>query len=357
MTPFLSVIARSLTVAARNHYNVTMTVLVGTDIERAASLLANGGLVAFATETVYGLGANAYDARAVARVFEVKERPRFDPLIVHLGDARCLPDVVASVPPLARRLIDAFWPGPLTLVLPKTDRVPDLVTAGLPTVGVRMPAHPLTLEFLRRANVPIAAPSANLFGEVSPTTAQHVFDQLGDRIDYILDGGSCTVGVESTILDVSGETATLLRPGGLALERLEAEIGPIRVAESTSDTNDPQPSPGRLLRHYATRTPLVIADSTTKPPHAQRVGLMTLVAVPGDEHYATVEVLSQRGDLSEAAANLFAAMRRLDAQGLDVIVARLVPESGLGRAINDRLRRADRFPSSPLSHSDGRGPG
>jgi L-threonylcarbamoyladenylate synthase len=321
-----------------------MPAAVGTDIDRAGSLLVQGGLVAFATETVYGLGANAYDAQAVARIFEVKERPRFDPLIVHLADARWLTDVVASVTPLARRLIDAFWPGPLTLVLPKTDRIPDLVTAGLSTVGVRMPSHPSALELLRRANVPVAAPSANLFGHVSPTTAQHVVEQLGERIDYVLDGGACTVGVESTILDVSGEHAILLRAGGLAVEVLEAEIGPIRMAGSTSGENEPQLSPGRLSRHYATRTPLKIAERTQAPPAAPRVGLLTLVAEPGDERYAAVEVLSLRGDLTEAAANLFAAMRRLDACGLDGIVARLVPESGLGRAINDRLRRAARRP-------------
>jgi L-threonylcarbamoyladenylate synthase len=319
-----------------------VTASIGTDIDRAASLIASGGLVAFATETVYGLGANAYDARAVARIFEVKERPQFDPLIVHLGEAAWLSEVVLSVPPLARLLIDAFWPGPLTLVLRKTERIPDLVTAGLPTVGVRMPSHPSALALLQLAKVPIAAPSANLFGHVSPTTAQHVAEQLGERIDYILDGGPCTVGVESTILDVSGEQPTLLRPGGLPVEIIEAKIGPIRVAGSTSGQKEPQLSPGRLSRHYATRTPLTIADRDRTPPAERRIGLLTLVAKPGDERYAAVEVLSLGGDLSEAAANLFAAMRRLDARGLDGIEARLFPESGLGRAINDRLRRAVR---------------
>ncbi|HEV7998847.1 MAG TPA: L-threonylcarbamoyladenylate synthase [Planctomycetaceae bacterium] len=324
-----------------------MTADIGTDTARAASILAAGGLVAFATETVYGLGANAYDGRAAARIFEAKGRPRFDPLIVHLGAIDWLPDVAALVPPLAQRLIDAFWPGPLTLVLPKTDRIPDLVTSGLPTVGVRMPAHSLTLELLRRANVPVAAPSANLFGHVSPTTAQHVAEQLGERIDYILDGGPCSVGVESTILNVSGDHPTLLRPGGLAVELIEAEIGAIRLPgplsnENVSNENEPQLSPGRLMRHYATRTPLVIADREQVPPANQRVGLLTLVAEAGDERYAVVEVLSKRGDLAEAATHLFAAMRRLDARGLDLIIARPVLESGLGRAINDRLRRAAR---------------
>jgi L-threonylcarbamoyladenylate synthase len=337
-----------------------MTVAIGTDIARAASLIREGGLVAFATETVYGLGANAYDVRAVGRIFEAKDRPTFDPLIVHVGNRAWVESVAATVTPLAQRLIDAFWPGPLTLVLPKTDRIPDLATAGLPTVGVRMPSHPSAVELLRQANIPIAAPSANRFGHVSPTRAEHVAEQLGDRIDYILDGGPCTVGVESTILDVTGAEAVLLRPGGLPLEAIEAQIGPVRLIEAMSAANEPQPSPGRLLRHYATRTALVIADAEESPPSIARVGLLTLAAKSDDEHYAAIETLSPAGDLAEAAANLFAAMRRLDARGLDLIVARLVPEVGLGRAINDRLRRAAHrttaaFPPSPRGPGEDRG--
>jgi L-threonylcarbamoyladenylate synthase len=337
-----------------------MTVAIGTDIARAASLIREGGLVAFATETVYGLGANAYDVRAVGRIFEAKDRPTFDPLIVHVGNRAWVESVAATVTPLAQRLIDAFWPGPLTLVLPKTDRIPDLATAGLPTVGVRMPSHPSAVELLRQANIPIAAPSANRFGHVSPTRAEHVAEQLGDRIDYILDGGPCTVGVESTILDVTGAQPVLLRPGGLPLEAIEAQIGPVRLIEAMSAANEPQPSPGRLLRHYATRTALVIADAEESPPSIARVGLLTLAAKSDDEHYAAIETLSPAGDLAEAAANLFAAMRRLDARGLDLIVVRLVPEVGLGRAINDRLRRAAHrtsaaFPSSPRAPGEDRG--
>jgi L-threonylcarbamoyladenylate synthase len=257
-----------------------------------------------------------------------------------LGDPSWLSQVASAVSPVAQRLIDAFWPGPLTLVLPKTDRVPDLVTAGLSTVGVRMPSHPSALALLRQANVPIAAPSANHFGHVSPTTAQHVAEQLGSRVDYILDGGACVVGIESTIVDVSGGQPTLLRPGGLALEKLEAVLGPIAIAAGKPVENEPQLSPGRLSRHYATRTPLVIAEGKELSPGGGRAGLLTLIADSLDIHYAAVEVLSPRGDLAEAAANLFAAMRRLDTAGLERIVARLVPETGLGRAINDRLRRA-----------------
>jgi L-threonylcarbamoyladenylate synthase len=315
---------------------------IGTDVERAASLLVRGGLIAFATETVYGLGADALNQLAVARIFEAKGRPHFDPLIVHVADPEWLERLVRSVPENARRLIDRFWPGPLTLVLPKTALVPDLVTAGLPSVAVRMPAHPSALDLLRQAATPIAAPSANLFGQVSPTTAQHVADQLGPRIDYILDGGPCSVGLESTVLDLSGQFPTLLRPGGLGVEPIEEVIGPIKRAAAASNEAGPQRAPGMLASHYATRTPLVLAGHEDRLPDAARIGLLAFVPESPLQRFAAVEVLSPRGDLAEAAANLFAAMRRLDTQGLDVIVARLVPNTGLGRAINDRLLRACR---------------
>lgn len=322
---------------------------IGADVARAAGLLARGGLVAFATETVYGLGADALDVRAVARIFEVKGRPRFDPLIVHVAELAWLERLVRSVPENARRLIDRFWPGPLTLVLPKTDLVPDLVTAGLPTVGVRMPAHPSALDLLRQAGTPVAAPSANLFGQVSPTTAQHVADQLGSRIDYILDGGPCSVGVESTVLDLSGLFPTLLRPGGLSREQIELAIGPLKSAHAASNDASPQRAPGMLSTHYATGTPLVLARREDRLPDAARIGLLAFVPESPLGRFAAAEVLSPCGDLAEAAANLFAAMRRLDAQGLDLIVARPVPGIGLGQAINDRLQRAARRDARPSS--------
>jgi L-threonylcarbamoyladenylate synthase len=317
-----------------------MSCPIGTDVERAALLLAGGGLVAFATETVYGLGANALDTRAVARIFEVKGRPRFDPLIVHVAEPKWLERIVTSIPNVGRKLIDCFWPGPLTLVLPKTTIVPDLVTAGLPTVAVRMPAHPLALEFLGRADRPVAAPSANLFGQVSPTTAQHVADQLDSRIDYILDGGPCTVGLESTVLDLSGAIPAVLRPGGISREQIEEVIGHVESSRFVSDEARPQQGPGMLSTHYATRTPLVLADLDDRLPNAPRIGLLALQPEQSLQRFAAVEILSPSGDLTEAAAMLFAAMRRLDALNLDLIIARPVPEAGLGRAINDRLRRA-----------------
>lgn len=321
----------------------------GSDIERAAAILVGGGLVAFATETVYGLGANALDVKAVARIFEVKARPRFDPLIVHIADRNWLSPLVVEVPEAARRLIDRFWPGPLTLVFPKTNRVPDLVTAGLPTVAVRMPAHPTALDFLSRVEIPVAAPSANRFGKVSPTTAQHVVDQLGGDIDYVLDGGASIVGLESTVVDFSGDSPTLLRPGGLPLEKIQGVIGPVRLLDAANSTGskaagpdqaDAQRAPGMLAQHYATQTPLVVAPCGSPLPNAARIGLLAFVPEFDLDGFAAVEVLSLQGDLAEAASNLFAAMHRLDALRLDVIIARGVPNIGLGRAINDRLARA-----------------
>ena len=323
-----------------------MSCPIGTDVARAAALLSSGGLVAFATETVYGLGANALDAHAVAQIFEVKGRPRFDPLIVHVAELASLDRLVSSLPEKGRALIDRFWPGPLTLVLPKTEIVPDLVTAGLATVGVRMPAHPLALDFIKRAGTPVAAPSANLFGQVSPTTAQHVADQLGSRIDYILDGGPCSVGLESTVLDLSGPFPIVLRPGGLSRERIAEVIGPVRSADMTPHDTSPQRGPGMLSTHYATRTALVVAGCDDPLPVGPRIGLLAFVPEASLERFAAVEILSPRGDLAEAATNLFAAMRRLDQRELDLIVARPVPDEGLGRAINDRLQRAARRPAA-----------
>ncbi len=316
---------------------------VGQDVERAAALIREGGVVAFATETVYGLGAHALDSAAVARVFEVKGRPRFDPLIVHVNSIDDVRRLTIDFPTSAVRLADAFWPGPLTMVLPKADAVPDLVTAGLKTVAVRVPAHPLARRLIEQAGVPIAAPSANPFGEVSPTTAEHVRQQLGDRIDYILDGGACAVGVESTVLDVADSPPTLLRPGGVTLEEIEQVVGPVRLPHSIEVTEvQPQTSPGMLSRHYAPRTPLQIVDDLAAASTWPNVGVLSLRAPTSSLPLTDVEVLSERGDLCEAAANFYAAVRRLDALGLDAIIAMSFPDEGLGRALNDRLRRAAR---------------
>jgi L-threonylcarbamoyladenylate synthase len=318
-----------------------MNAPIGTDVQHAARLIAAGRLVAFPTETVYGLGANALDTSAVAGVFAAKERPHFDPLIVHVATLEAARDLVTDFPDIAVRLAERFWPGPLTLVLPKVDRVPDLVTAGLPSVAVRIPAHPLALELIERAGVPIAAPSANPFGQVSPTTAQHVAAQLADRIDYILDGGPCRVGVESTVLHLGGERPLLLRPGGVSLEDLEAVIGPVETLPSSPASDEgPQAAPGLLERHYAPRTPLQIVDELPPPDQRSESGLLTLGPVDEAHTFAAVEVLSPTANLTEAAAHFYAALRRLDDAGLSQILARRFPPHGLGRALNDRLQRA-----------------
>lgn len=305
-------------------------------INRAADILAAGGIVAFPTETVYGLGANALNAAAVARIFAVKNRPFFDPLIVHVSDIEQARMCCREFPERAQRLADAFWPGPLTMVLPKSDGIPDLVTAGLPTVAVRMPNHPLALKLIRRSGTPVAAPSANPFGALSPTTADHVLRHLAGKIDAVIDGGACTVGVESTIVSLAGDEPLLLRPGGIAAEDIERVVGPLTLEHAHADR---PAAPGQLPSHYAPRTPLRLVKSAPRCG-GRRTGLLALQAAPAQHSYEAVEVLSPAGDLQEAATSLFAALHRLDALGLDMIVAELCPEEQLGRAINDRLRRA-----------------
>jgi len=325
-----------------------MSAVIGSDVAEAARLLREGLLVAIPTETVYGLAANAFDEAAVLKVFQAKGRPSFDPLIVHIGRREDLHRVAKDLPPGAEALMDAFWPGPLTLVLPKRSEVPDLVTSGLDTVAVRMPAHPLTRELLLALDFPLAAPSANPFGYVSPTTAQHVADQLGDRIPYILDGGPCTVGVESTIIGwaphftphTSHSTPHTshwhsYRPGGIPLESIERIIG--RVEPAVGQVLPV--APGMLESHYAPRTPVYMGDvpALLRRFAGERTGVISFrTAYPAHR----CEVLSPTGDLAEAARHLFAALRELDASGCSVVLAEVFPDEGLGRAINDRLRRA-----------------
>jgi L-threonylcarbamoyladenylate synthase len=308
-------------------------------IRRAATVIKAGGLVAFPTETVYGLGCDALNPDAVVRVFEVKQRPQFDPLIVHIADRAMMELIVAVQPSQAHRLMDAFWPGPLTLVLPKHPTVPDLVTAGLASVAVRMPDHPTAQALIRESGTPIAAPSANPFGSVSPTTAQHVADGLGDMVDLILDGGPCAVGVESTILSLLGPQPELLRPGAITIEDIRAVVGSVH----RPPTGEKPVAPGQLARHYATQTPVTILPVRGARPaieEGQRVGLLAFSAVTDREApFCAVEVLSPKGDLREAARHLFAALRRLDSLGLDRLYAEPCEEQGLGLAIMDRLRR------------------
>jgi L-threonylcarbamoyladenylate synthase len=308
-------------------------------IEQAAVILRGGGLVALPTETVYGLGANALDPVAVAKIFAAKERPFFDPLIVHVPDIDWMPRVVREFPDIALQLAERFWPGPLTLVLQKVDSIPGLVTSGLPNVGVRIPDHDLTRHVLRQANVPVAAPSANPFGRLSPTTAEHVRGQLGHRIDAILDGGPCRVGVESTILQIDDNGVTLLRPGGIPLEEIEALIG--KVNHPLSIVSQSPIAPGMLASHYSPRTPLKIVNEIPLHVESNRTGLLVLRLNAISTQFARIEELSPTGDLVTAAANFFQALHRLDAAELDEIIAVQFPNHGLGRALNDRLKRAE----------------
>jgi L-threonylcarbamoyladenylate synthase len=319
-----------------------MTLLLAAhEVARAAALLRAGELVAFPTETVYGLGADARNGRAVAAVFEAKGRPHFNPLICHFADAAAA--FAEAVPDdRARALADRFWPGPLTLVLPRRPdcRVDLLAGAGLETLAVRVPAHPLALALLRAAGVPVAAPSANRSGQVSPTTAQHVLDGLGGRIAAVLDGGACAVGVESTVLDLAAGGAALLRPGGVPVEAIEAVIGPVARALplSAAEATRTLRSPGMMLSHYAPSLPVRLGAREATADEA------LLAFGPAQQGAGAVWQLSETRDLREAAARLFAGLRWLDAEGrrlgLVRIAAMPVPAEGLGAAINDRLQRA-----------------
>jgi L-threonylcarbamoyladenylate synthase len=308
-------------------------------IQQAAEIIKKGGIVAFPTETVYGLGADAFNPLAVARIFEVKRRPYFDPLIIHVANPADVKNLVNEIPSNAKKLTERFWPGPLTVVLLKDENIPDIVTAGLPTLAIRMPNHPMALSLIKESNSPIAAPSANLFGYLSPTTAEHVREQLGDQVDLILDGGPCPVGVESTIVSFLEEKPRLLRPGGVSLEEIESIIGKVEISQIEGE----KPSaPGMLPKHYAPRTPIVLHwnDKNLDIYKNKKVGLLAFQETKNHFKFHYVEVLSKKGDIREAAANLFAAIRRLDVLNLDLIVAESIPEIGLGRAIMDRLRRA-----------------
>ena len=315
--------------------------MIGTDIHQAAALLRDDHLVAIPTETVYGLAGNALSPEAVLGIFRAKNRPRFNPLIVHTDRLEKLRPALQALPPLAEELAAQFWPGPLTLLLPRTAAIPDLVTAGHPRVAVRIPDHPLAQALLAELDFPLAAPSANPFGYISPTTAQHVAAQLGERVAYILDGGPTRVGIESTIVGFEPDgSLRLYRVGGTPVEDLERLTGPLERAGQGRE--NPQAS-GMLKSHYAPDTPLVLGDIEALAGRyaGQRLGLLTWQRGYPELHAQQVEVLSPQGDLGQAAQRLFAALRQLDASGVEVILAERVPERGLGRAINDRLQRAE----------------
>jgi L-threonylcarbamoyladenylate synthase len=312
-------------------------------LTRAAEVIRAGGLVAFPTETVYGLGADALSAAAVARIFEAKERPKGNPLIVHVADATALDEVAVRVTDRAREVVASFWPGPLTLVLDRAAAVPLITTGGLDTVAVRAPAHPVAQALIRAAGRPLAAPSANRSGRPSPTRAPHVLEDLGGRIELILDGGSTSVGLESTVLDMTTEPPTMLRPGGVTLEQLEAHLGRVRLA--SGDDEAAGRSPGLRFRHYAPRAKVVLIEAGTGEEAVvswldggKSVALMVQRSVELDRPGLRVRPMPV--DLEAYARELFEALRNLDATGVDAIFVEGIAEVGLGRAIMDRLRRA-----------------
>jgi len=305
-------------------------------ILRAAEILKRGGLVAFPTETVYGLGANGLDPIAVAKIFEAKKRPTFNPLILHISQKSWLKKFSTTNSNKVNHLVNKFWPGPLTLVLPKTEIVPDIVTAGNPTVAVRMPNHQVALDLIEACQTPVAAPSANRFGHLSPTEAEHVSKYLGDKVDMILDGGKCSVGVESTILEFRNEEFYLLRPGGLSKEEIESEIGQIK----TGKLNSAKPNaPGQLPFHYSPTTPLRFLNADLLD-QSKKIGVIFFSRNNIDYPFSAIKILSESGNMREAAANLFSCLHELEKEKLDLILVESVQEKGLGRAIMDRLRKA-----------------
>jgi len=312
---------------------------IGKNIDVAAGLLLTGKLVAIPTETVYGLAANALNEKAVLSIFEAKQRPFFDPLIIHVHSREAAKIYAEFNDERLVKLAHTFWPGPLTLLLPRKEIIPALVTSGLAQVAVRVPNHSLTLELLKKINLPLAAPSANPFGYVSPTEPNHVNKQLGDKVDYILDGGSCIVGLESTIAGIEDDRVCIYRLGGLAVEEIEKVIG--KVDLQINNSSDPK-APGQLKNHYAPKKPLFIGDleELIKQHAAKKITAIYF----GEELSAnyTIEILnlSKTKNLKEAALNLFNYLRLADESNSEIVLCGLLPEEGLGRAINDRLKRA-----------------
>ncbi len=316
-------------------------------LDEAAESLARGGLVAFPTETVYGLGASALNPEAVANIFVAKGRPQDNPLIVHISDKTMLTQVVSKIPAAAEKLMDAFWPGPLTIILEKLENISTTVTAGLSTVGVRMPSHPVALALIEKSGVPVAAPSANLSGCPSTTRASHVIHDLTGRVDYIIDGGACEVGLESTVLDMTGDVPQILRPGGVSLEELKAVLGEVAYEPALKDSREIPKSQGMKYRHYAPAGQLYLVEPghedklVEKLEESRKMGKKTGVLCCGAKHYE-VDVLIDCGTSAKAYANsLFDALRQMDEQGAEVIFAELpVDDDGIVPALMNRMLKA-----------------
>jgi L-threonylcarbamoyladenylate synthase len=312
--------------------------LIGEDIAVAKKHLEAGELVAIPTETVYGLAANGLDEAAVLKIFKAKNRPSFNPLILHVPYINEAKKLAAYFPQKAIALAEAFWPGPLTLVLPKKNTVPDIVTAGQNTVAIRIPNHPLTLQLLRQLNFPLAAPSANPSGYISPTSAQHVQHQLKQQVSYILDGGQCNIGIESTIIKVDNEKLTVLRLGGLSIEDIEEVVGEVFINEAINTIE----APGMLASHYAPKAKVIIGDIETNINlfKSKKLAVLSFYKKFENKNIAQQLQLSNTGNIDEAAKNIFSMLRILDQKDFDYILTELLPDIGLGRAINDRLKRA-----------------
>ncbi len=314
--------------------------MITTDIKKAKEALINGQLVAIPTETVYGLAGNAFSQIAVEKIFQLKKRPHHNPLIVHIKSAEYLSEIAREIPPMAQKLAHHFWPGPLTLVLKKHEKIQNLVTSGNDTVAVRIPNHQLTLELLQQLDFPLAAPSANPFGSISPTTAEHVYHYFKDELEVILDGGACEMGIESTIIGFENNQAILYRHGSLAIEEIEKIIGPIRYHTHNNETPK---APGMLTRHYAPKTKTYLTDDLTSliaKFDGQKIGLLIFKNPVKSNHVVHQEILSSAGNYTEAASNLYGSMHHLDKLDLDVIIAQRLPDEHLGKTINDRLERA-----------------
>lgn len=314
---------------------------IGKDIAKAKELLESGELIGFPTETVYGLAGNALNSEAVVKIFETKNRPDFDPLIVHTGSIEQISQYTLPIDEELQKLAEKFWPGPLTLLLKKKPNISDLVTSGLPTVAVRVPAHPLALELLKSLDFSLAAPSANPFGYISPTQASHVQDQLGDSIPYILDGGSCEIGLESTIVGIEEGQVIIYRLGGTDISAIEDIVGKVLILPQS---NSNPKSPGMLKSHYAPQKPFILGNIEELAEKYASAGA-NFAILSFDKDYIDLKphhsyILSRNGDFKEAAKNLFAGMRYLDQADVSVILAEELPEEHFGKAINDRLRRA-----------------
>lgn len=316
-----------------------METIISKDIQKAVSLLTNNELVAIPTETVYGLAGNIFSEKAIKKIFSTKQRPFFNPLIVHISSIEKLESIASYVPEKAKILASAFWPGSLTLVLKKNNAVPDLITAGKDTVAVRIPNHPITLQLLNLLPFPLAAPSANPFGSISPTKPTHVAHYFKNNIQQVLDGGSCKNGIESTIIGFEDETPVVYRLGALSIEKIEAVIGKVSVKNNKENKPD---APGMLARHYAPKTTTLLVNDVRaeiQKHSSKKIGVLTFKESLNDDTITEI-VLSKNGFFEEAAAKLYAAMHQLDAKNLDIIIAERFPENDLGKSINDRLQRA-----------------